>query len=103
VLLPLAVAAVRRWSHLLVWQGCEVAHWALLGFYLGGALAPAGGGEARAYWWAVAVRIGGLVWLVAATRRQADEASADVDPVEGRRGEPDADLDVLTDLGHPRP
>ena len=104
ILLPLAVAAVRRWSHLLVWQGCEVAHWALLGFYLGGALAPAGGGEARAYWWAVATRIGGLTWLIVATRMQADELdSADVDPVECRRGEPDADLDVLADLGHTRP
>lgn len=103
VLLPLAVAAVRAWGHLLIWQGCEVVHWALLGFYLGGALAPAGGGEARAYWWAMAMRIGGLVWLVAATRRHAaDPDSADVDPVEGRRGEPHPDLDVLTDTGHTR-
>ncbi|MCW2833177.1 MAG: Integral rane protein [Nocardioides sp.] len=103
VLLPLAVAAVRSWSHLLIWQGCEVVHWALLGFYLGGALAPAGGGEARAYWWAVAMRIGGLVWLVAATRRHADDPdSADVDPVEGGRSEADPDLDVLAHTGHAR-
>ncbi|HXH81031.1 glycosyltransferase 87 family protein [Nocardioides sp.] len=103
VLLPLAVAAVRSWSHLLIWQGCEIVHWALLGFYLGGALAPAGGGEARAYWWAMAMRIGGLVWLVVATRRHAGGPdSADVDPVEGGRGEPDPDLDVLTHAGHSR-
>jgi len=103
VLLPLAVAAVRRWSHLLVWQGCEIVHWAMLGFYLGGALAPSGGGEARAYWWAMVMRIGGLVWLVVATRRQAAHPeSADVDPVEGGRGEPDPNLDVLADVGHAR-
>lgn len=108
ILLPLAVVAVRSWSGLLVWQVCEVGHWALLGFYLGGVLAPSAGGDARAYWLGVLLRIGGLVWLIAVTAMSAGGAdagdldSADVDPVEPGRGEADPDLDVLTDVGHPR-
>ena len=116
VLLPLAVVAVRTWSHLLVWQACEIGHWAMLGFYLGGALAPSGGGDARAYWLGVVLRITGLIWLIGVTAMSAADpdspnvASADVDPVgsadvdsvEGGRGEADADLDVLADVGNPR-
>lgn len=113
VLLPLAVVAVRSWSHLLVWQVCEVGHWATLGFYLGGLLAPAGGGDARAYWLGVVLRLGGLVWLIGATAMSAtDPDPGELDPgggdlgdghlVEGRRGEADPHLDVLTDVGHAR-
>ena len=82
VLLPLAVVAVRAWSHLLVWQACEIGHWALLGFYLGGLLAPSGGGDARAYW---------LAWCCAS----ADCLAGVVGP---RRARPDADP-VDPDLG----
>ncbi|EON22354.1 MULTISPECIES: glycosyltransferase 87 family protein [Nocardioides] len=108
VLLPLAVVAVRQWSHLLVWQACEIGHWAMLGFYLGGILAPSGGGDARAYWLGVVLRLAGLVWLIGVTAMAAAErepegpGSADVDAVEGRGREADPDLDVLTDVGHPR-
>lgn len=108
VLLPLAVVAVRRWSHLLVWQACEIGHWAMLGFYLGGILAPSGGGDARAYWLGVVLRIGGLMWLIgvtaiaAADPESADRDLGDLDPVEGGRSEADADVDVLPDLGHAR-
>jgi uncharacterized membrane protein len=109
VLLPLAVVAVRKWRHLLVWQACEVGHFALLGFYLGGILAPSGGGDSRAYWLGVVLRLVGLIWLIGATAMSATDAdaadpegSADVDPVEGGRGEADADLDVLADLGNAR-
>lgn len=102
VLLPLAVVAVRAWSHLLVWQACEIGHWAMLGFYLGGVLAPSGGGDARAYWLGVVLRLGGLVWLIGATVLSAADDSVDVDPVERGGGEPDADVDVLPDLGHAR-
>jgi hypothetical protein len=92
-----------------VWQVCEVGHWAVLGFYLGGVLAPSGGGDARAYWLGVVLRLAGLVWLIGATAMDAtdpdsaDPALGDGDPVEGGRREADADLDVLTDLGHARP
>jgi uncharacterized membrane protein len=113
VLLPLAVVAVRKWSHLLVWQACEIGHWAMLGFYLGGILAPSSGGDARAYWLGVLMRAGGLMWLIGVTAMSAaDPESADLDqggpdsgddhPVEGGRGEADADVDVLADLGHAR-
>ena len=105
VLLPLAVVAVRAWSHLLVWQACEIGHWAVLGFYLGGVLAPSGGGDARAYWLGVVLRLGGLVWLIGATAmlRCRHRLRVIVDPVERGGGEPDADVDVLADLGHARP
>ncbi|MEO7628940.1 MAG: hypothetical protein ABIS91_21960, partial [Nocardioides sp.] len=111
VLLPLAVVAVREWRSLLVWQFCEIGHWALLGFYLGGILAPSGGGEARVFWLAVVLRIAGLMWLIGVTATSVTDpdsadvdpvGSADVDPVEGGRGEPDPDLDVLADGRHTR-
>ncbi|PVG84145.1 hypothetical protein DDE18_00425 [Nocardioides gansuensis] len=64
VLLPLAAAAVPRWRDLLVWQGCEVFHLVMTGFYLGAELAPGAGGDAKAYWLAIIVRLIGLLWLV---------------------------------------
>lgn len=116
VLLPLAVVAVREWRSLLVWQACEVGHFALLGFYLGGILAPSGGGEARVFWVAVVLRVAGLMWLIGVTATSATDpdsrvldpgdghpvGSADVDPVEGGRGEPDPDVDVIADGRHAR-
>ncbi|UUZ61117.1 hypothetical protein [Nocardioides sp. B-3] len=119
VLLPLAVVAVREWRSLLVWQACEIGHFALLGFYLGGVLAPSGGGEARVFWLAVLLRIAGLMWLIAITATTADDpdsadvdpvgsadvdpvGSADVDAVERGGGEPDPDVDVLADGRHAR-
>lgn len=103
VLLPLAVVAVREWRSLLVWQACEVGYFALLGFYLGGVLAPSGGGEARIFWLAVLLRIAGLMWLVGVTATTADDPdSVDLDPVERGGGEPDPDLDVLADDRHAR-
>ena len=96
-----------------MWQACEIGHWAMLGFYLGGILAPSSGGDARAYWLGVLMRTGGLMWLIGVTAMSAaDPESADLDagapdlgdghPVEGGRGEADADVDVLADLGHSR-
>lgn len=104
VLLPLAALGVRRWRDLLVWQSGEVLHFALLGWYLGGLLAPAGGGDARAYWWGVVARLGGLAWLVTAVLLQPRDldGSGDDDAVEVRRGEPHPDVDVLADDRHAR-
>lgn len=88
VLLPLAVVAIGQWSRLLVWQACEIGHWAMLGFYLGGVLAPAGGGDARAYWLGVVLRIVGLLWLIWATVAsavdRADAADDSADAVDDR-------------------
>jgi uncharacterized membrane protein len=75
VLLPLAAVAVPRWRDLLVWQACEVFHFAMSGFYLGEALAPTSGGDARAYWLAIVVRVAGLLWLVAAVLRDLQQES----------------------------
>jgi uncharacterized membrane protein len=111
VLLPLAAVAVPRWRDLLVWQSGEVLHFALLGWYLGGLLAPSGGGDARAYWWGMVARLLGLAWLVATVLLGAGRPAAgagsvddsvDDDGVEVGRGEPHPDVDVLTDGGHPR-
>jgi uncharacterized membrane protein len=109
VLLPLAAVAVARWRDLLVWQSGEVLHFALLGWYLGGLLAPSGGGDARAYWWGMVARLLGLAWLVAAVLLRAGRpagsggrGSVDDDGVEVGRGEPHPHVDVLADGGHPR-
>lgn len=103
VLLPLAALAVPRWRDLLVWQSGEVLHFALLGWYLGGLLAPAGGGDARAYWWGMVARLLGLAWLVTTVLVHArTDGSGDDDAVEVGRGEPDPDVDVLAHGGHAR-
>jgi uncharacterized membrane protein len=101
VLLPLAALAVTRWRDLLVWQAGEVAHFAMLGWYLGGLLAPAAGGDAVAYWWGMVARLLGLAWLVT-TVLLAAGGSGDDDAVEVRRREPHPHVDVLPDGGHAR-
>ena len=101
--LPLAAIAVRRWRDLLVWQALHLTSWVLTGWYVGQVLVPTVADDARAYWLAVLLRVGGLVWLVAAVLRDAGAGSVDDDAVEVGRGEPDPDLDVLADPGDPRP
>lgn len=64
-LLPLAVLARPRWRDLLIWQAGEVFYFAMVWLYLGGHLAPTGGGEAGAYWIAIVVRVLAELWLVA--------------------------------------
>ena len=92
VLLPLAAVAVRRWRDLLVWQGLHLVSWVITGWYLGEALVPTVADDTRAYWLAIVLRVAGLVWLVVAVLRSADD-----DAVEVGRGEADADVDLLTD------
>lgn len=70
LLLPLAAVAALGWRDLLVWQGCELVSWAITGWYLAGLLAPSEGGDARAYWIAVLIRVAGLLWLAAAALRR---------------------------------
>ena len=45
-LLPLAVLARPRWRDQIIWQAGEVLYFAAVWWYLGGFLAPAGGGDA---------------------------------------------------------
>lgn len=69
LLLPAAALAVRRWRDLLVWQLAELVALLLTGLYLGEYLAPTGGGEASAYWLAIALRVAGQLWLAGAVLR----------------------------------
>ncbi|GAA4372712.1 glycosyltransferase family 87 protein [Nocardioides caricicola] len=64
-LLPLAVIARPRWRDLLVWQAGELVYFAAVWWYLGGFLAPAGGGDAGFYWAATLVRVAAELYLVA--------------------------------------
>ncbi|WP_345521493.1 glycosyltransferase family 87 protein [Nocardioides conyzicola] len=64
-LLPLAVLARPRWRDLLIWQAGEVLYFAAVWWYLGGFLAPAGGGDAGFYWAATLLRMAAELYLVA--------------------------------------
>ncbi|MGN6301051.1 MAG: glycosyltransferase family 87 protein [Angustibacter sp.] len=105
-LLPLAVLARPRWRDLLIWQACEVAYFAAVWIYLGGWLAPSSGDNPTAYQLAIVVRVLGELYLVALVVRdvwygeQLAASSADDDRVEGRRGEPDPDVDLVADGRH---
>jgi uncharacterized membrane protein len=109
-LLPLAVLARPRWRDLLIWQACELVYFAAVWIYLGGWLAPSSGTNPTTYQLAIVVRVLGELYLVAMVVRDlwhgdgldgADHpddpdpvALADVDGVEGRRGEPHAHVDL---------
>lgn len=68
-LLPLAVLARPRWRDLLIWQAGEVLYFAAVWWYLGGFLAPAGGGDAGFYWAATLLRMAAELYLVAVVVR----------------------------------
>jgi uncharacterized membrane protein len=99
-LLPLAVIARPRWRDLLVWQAGEVVYFATVWWYLGGYLAPAGGGDAGFYWVAVVLRVLGELWLVAVVVR--DIRLPRRDPARQTVERPlDADLGAGSDPGGP--
>ncbi len=79
-LLPLAVLARPRLRDQLIWQAGEVFYFAAVWWYLGGALAPAGGGDAGLYWVAIGVRVAAELYLVAVVGRDVLRPSRD--PVE---------------------
>jgi uncharacterized membrane protein len=64
-LLPLAVLARPRWRDQIVWQAGEIVYFAAVWWYLGGFLAPAGGGESGFYWVAIVLRMAAELYLVA--------------------------------------
>jgi uncharacterized membrane protein len=105
-LLPLAVLARPRWRDLLIWQACEVLYFAAVWIYLGGWLAPSSGSDAPAYQLAIVVRVAGELFLMALVARDLalghgpGATSADLDGVEGRRGEPDPHVDLVTHGRH---
>lgn len=63
-LLPLAVLARPRWRDLIIWQSGEVLYFAAVWWYLGGFLAPSGGGDAAFYWAATVLRVAAELYLV---------------------------------------
>jgi uncharacterized membrane protein len=100
-LLPLAALARPRWRDLLVWQACELVYFAAVWIYLGGWLAPGSGSNPTTYQLGIVVRVLGELYLVALVVRDLRHGtgpwSGDDHGVEGRRGEPDPDLDLVTD------
>jgi uncharacterized membrane protein len=86
-LLPLAVLARPRWRDQVVWQATEVLYFASVWWYLGGFLAPGGGGDAGFYWVAIAVRVAGELYLVGLVVR--DVLQPRHDPVRIDSPDPD--------------
>jgi uncharacterized membrane protein len=68
-LLPLAVLARPRWRDQIIWQGGEILYFAAVWWYLGGFLAPAGGGESGFYWVAILLRMAAELYLVTIVAR----------------------------------
>jgi uncharacterized membrane protein len=79
-LLPLAVLARPRWRDQLIWQASEVFYFCTVWWYLGGYLAPTGGGDAGFYWIGIAVRVAGELYLAAVIIRDLYRPAKD--PVE---------------------
>ena len=79
-LLPLAILARPRWRDQLIWQAGEVFYFAAVWWYLGGAIAPTGGGEGGVYWVAIIVRLAAQLYLVTVVTR--DILRPDLDPVD---------------------
>jgi len=80
-LLPLAALARPRWRDQIVWQAGEVLYFAAVWWYLGGYLAPAGGGDPGTYWVAILLRMAAELYLVGFVVR--DVLVPEHDPVRG--------------------
>jgi uncharacterized membrane protein len=81
-LLPLAVLARPRWRDQLIWQAGEVFYFCTVWWYLGGYLAPAGGGDVGFYWVGIVVRVLAELYLVALVVR--DILRPERDPANDR-------------------
>ncbi len=68
-LLPLAALARPRWRDHVVWMSGEVFYFAAVWWYLGGYLAPAGGGQVGFYWVAIGLRVAAELYLAAVVAR----------------------------------
>lgn len=85
-LLPLAVLARPRWRDQVVWQASEVFYFCTVWWYLGGYLAPTGGGDAGFYWVGIVVRVLGELYLAALVVRDLYRPAHD--PVALERVQP---------------
>jgi uncharacterized membrane protein len=97
-LLPLAVLARPRWRDLLIWQFGELLYYAAIWLNFGGWLAGSVGENPITYNWAIVARMAAEIYLAVVIVR--DVLSAEHDPVDVGRGEADADVDLVADLGH---
>ncbi|TIC89348.1 DUF2029 domain-containing protein [Nocardioides sp. GY 10113] len=86
-LLPLAVLARPRWRDQIIWQACEVFYFCSVWWYLGGYLAPAGGGDAGFYWLGIVVRAIGELYLAAVIIRDMYRPAHDPVRVTARASE----------------
>ena len=68
-LLPLAVLARPRLRDQVIWQAGEIFYFASVWWYLGNFLAPADGGNAEFYWFAILIRMAAQLYLVAVVVR----------------------------------
>ena len=97
-LLPLAVLARPRWRDLLIWQFGEMLYFAAIWLNFGGWLDGSVGENSITYSWAILARVAAEVYLAAVIVR--DVLSAEHDPVDVGRGEPDPHVDLVADLRH---
>ena len=98
-LLPLAVLARPRWRDLLIWQAGELLYYAAIWLNFGGWLAGSVGDTPIAYNWAIVARMAAEIYLAVVIVRDVLSSSIH-DPVDVGRGEADADVDLVADLGH---
>ena len=98
-LLPLAVLARRNWRDLLIWQAGEIFYFAMVWFYLGGWIAPAGGTGTPAYQLAIVLRLAAEIYLMVMVVRDIvrDDPSVEADPVEAGGGVSDPSGERVTD------
>jgi uncharacterized membrane protein len=107
-LLPLAALARPKWRDQLIWQAGEVLYFAGVWWYLGKFLDNGGETQAGFYWIFIIVRALAELYLVILVvgdlwRLPRDEPpSGEDDVVEGGRGVPDPDLDLVTHGRHAR-
>ncbi len=102
-LLPLAVLARPRWRDQIVWQATEIFYFAAVWWYLGGFLAPGGGGDAGVYWVAIVLRMAGELFLVGLVVRdilvpRQDPVRADAARLEAPSGDPPQDTTTRSNV-----
>jgi len=102
-LLPLAVLARPRWRDQIVWQATEIFYFAAVWWYLGGFLAPGGGGDAGVYWVAIVLRMAGELFLVGLVVRdilvpRKDPVRADAARLEAPSSDPPQDTTTRSNV-----
>lgn len=95
-LLPLAALARPRWRDQIIWQAGELFYFCTVWWYLGGYLAPAGGGDAGFYWVGIVVRVLAELYLVAVIVR--DILVPERDPANQRPEEDQPSMTIRSNV-----